>query len=197
MVSMRRLRDHATLRHLREGDIPGRIAALSDSQVRRNITSQPTLMPEAELTRFFLGIVRGSNPFRIEFVLAGPDREVFAYTCLDEIDHVNQTCEIGLIVLPEYRYGAGYLATLMTYQHAFAVLNMRSVLNQVFASNEMMVSVEWRNSTGAVLSPRSNFTEGTVRDTYSWTELREEFRSNNPADSLSRRVAPAERRRWP
>jgi RimJ/RimL family protein N-acetyltransferase len=192
---MRRLRDHATLRHLREGDIPGRVAVLSDIQVRRNITSQTALMSEAELTRFFLDIVRGNNPSRIEFVLTGPDGDVLAYTYLEEIDYFNQTCEIGLIVLPEYRYGAGYLATLMTYQHAFAVLNMRSVLNQVFASNEMMVSVKWRESTGAVLSPRSNFTEGVIRDTYSWTEIREEFRRNNPVDSLPRPTGHAERKR--
>ncbi|WP_405594718.1 GNAT family N-acetyltransferase [Streptomyces sp. NBC_01092] len=167
--------DLAILRHLRESDIPGRIAALGDSQVRRNITNQPALVSEASLTQFFLDIVHGKNPTRIEFVVAKPDGTVLGYTYLMGFDYLNLTCEIAMLVLPRYRFGMGYAAMLLTYEHAFGVLNMRSVLNQVYASNEMMCSVKWRAASGAALSADSDFTEGKLRATYSWNQTREDF----------------------
>ncbi|MFS8098609.1 GNAT family N-acetyltransferase [Lentzea alba] len=175
MTSRRSLIDLLELRHLKHSDIPGRVAAMADAEVRRNISSLPALYDEGALTAYFTDVVEGRNPHRIELVLTRPDGETVAYNYLLGVDWANRTCEIGMITLPSYRFGFGLIAMLKTYEHAFGTLNMRSVLNEVYSGNEMMSTGATITDRAQVVASSAQFTEGQIRDTYFWTETRAEF----------------------
>ncbi len=172
---MRKLTDALLLRHLTEPDIPGRILVLNDLQVRRNISSLPVLYDQDALAGYFLDIVRGHNPSRIEFVLTKKDGTVTGYTYLLDVDHRGRICEIGLITVPRYRFGYGLVALLKTYEYAFGVLNMRSVLNEVYAGNGMMSNERTVIRRAQATAVAGQFTEGEIRDSHFWTETRHEF----------------------
>jgi hypothetical protein len=172
---MRTLTDAVTLRHLGKQDIPRRIEALSDPMVHRNISGLPQLYDEGALTHYFMDIVEGRNPTRIEFVLSKHDGTVVGYTYLLGVDLPNRTCEIGMITLPRFRFGFGLVAMVKTYEYAFGVLNMRSVLNEVYDGNSMMSTSDLVTRRAQVTATAGQFTDGQVRDSYFWTETRTDF----------------------
>ncbi|MFD4635857.1 GNAT family N-acetyltransferase [Lentzea sp. NPDC058436] len=169
------LLDLVRIRHLRQPDIPGRVAAMSEPKARENIGSLPALYNASEKTAFFTGLVEGQDPERVELVVTKRDSTTVAYSQLSDIDWTHGTCEIVVLALPEFRFGFGLLALLKTYDFAFGTLNLRSVLNDVNDGNRMMSSREVLLGKAQVIMPNAHFTEGRVRDSFQWTETRAEI----------------------
>lgn len=172
---MRRINDLVHMRPLARPDIPGRVAVLADPLVRRNISGLFALYDDRELTRFFVDIVDGHHPSRMEFVLCKKDGKVIGYTYLLGIDQPNRRCEIAMIILPEYRFGYGLAATVKTYDYAFGVLNIRCVLNEVHAENVMMANRDVHTTRAQAVGINAHFTEGRLGENYLWTETPESF----------------------
>jgi RimJ/RimL family protein N-acetyltransferase len=172
---MRRLTDALTLRHLAEPDIPERIQALRDPQVRRNISSLFALIDQGMLTKYFLDIVQGLDNSRLEFVLSKKDGTTVGYSYLRGMDLPGRTGRMGMIILPRYRFGYGLVAMLKTYEYAFGVLNMRGVTTEVYVDNRMMSTAETVTSRAQVTATATQFSEGEIHDSHFWIETRTEF----------------------
>lgn len=172
---MRSVNDFIALRRLARDDIPRRIDAMLDPAVLRNISTMPVLCDRKLLEKFFVDIVEGRNGSRTEFVVENTSGVVVGYSYLLGIDLPARVCEIGLAIEPRFRFGYGFGAMIKTYEYAFGVLNMRSVLNEVYDVNTMMSSGSTTAGRAQVTAVNAHLTDGELGDNYFWTETRTDF----------------------
>ncbi len=178
---MRRLGDSGSaidtglvIRLLREEDIAERVAIYSDPRVRSNLAHTGALVPPDEMTLAHQEWLAGTADERLMYRLSLPSGELVGFTWLTELDWVEQTCELSIAILPDYRSRMGLLALLAMYDHLHNTLNMQVVVNQVLSVNEMLLRPEVRADRAQVVSPDDCFTAGALRTNYRWTQDRAE-----------------------
>lgn len=159
---------------LREEHIAERVAIYSDTRVRSNLAHTGALIPPDEMTEAHREWLGGEGEERLMYRLSTPSGELVGFTWLTEIDWVNQTCELSITVLPDFRRRMGLLALLAMYDFLHNTLNMQVIVNQVLSVNEMLLRPEVRADRAQVVSPDDCFTSGALRTNYRWTQDRAE-----------------------
>ncbi len=164
--------------HMEKGDIDERISLLFDYHVQKNINHSSVLMSKNEIRESHFNTINDGQEFKRYYVIRTLNQALVGYCWITSIDWIEQTCELSISILPEFRVGYGLLALLEMYDYLYKSLNIRAVINQILEGNKLLRSERsLRNS--AIKSVYDSFTFGKYRSAFIWTQTLEQHRELN------------------
>ncbi len=158
-----------TVRHFTEADIPIRSELLREPHFQANLTDFAVSTDDDGLTANQHRTIHEDHQYKRMFTMCGPKGEIVGFSWITSIDWPSQSCELSFGVLPRFRGGLGAEAVAAAHDYLRAELNMRVIINQVFAHNTMLQSADALANSRQVLASYDTFTVGQWRSACYWT----------------------------
>jgi RimJ/RimL family protein N-acetyltransferase len=167
---MRRL----TIRHFDHQDVDARVQLMTDRDFQRNLVDFAAVTSPEALREAQRRTIDEEYETKIVFVLETPAGSTVGYTWITSIDWVSHTCELSIALLPRYRRAYGLVALIRMYDYLYGEMNFDTVVNQVLADNEMLLSAQAADRRAQVRARQDSFTVGRFCDSLYWTQTRAE-----------------------
>lgn len=159
--------------HLEEEDIEERILLLFDYHVQKNLNHTSMLLNKDEIRKSHIDTINHGQEFKRYYVIKTSNQNIIGYCWITSVDWVEQTCELSISILPDFRIGYGMLALLEMYNYLYKYLNMRTIINQVLEGNQLLRSEDSLNKK-SIKSRYDSFTFGKYRSAFTWTQTLEQ-----------------------
>ena len=163
-----------TIRHFDHDDVDARVELMTDLDFQRNLVDFAAVTSAEALRAAQHRTIDEEYETKLVFVLATPAGSTVGYAWITSIDWVSHTCELSIALRPSYRRAYGLVALIRMYDYLYDEMNFETVVNQVLADNEMLLSAEVAERRAQVRSRQDSFTVGRFCDSLYWTQTRAE-----------------------
>jgi hypothetical protein len=165
------------LRHYDHDDVEERIALMTEAAFQRNLAHSPALTSHEELCAREHRTIDEQYETRIVYVVTTRSGVTIGYAWISSIDWISRCCELSIALLPRYRRGYGLAALIELYDHLYDNMNFETVVNQVLAGNDMLLSDDAARAVRHVHCRRDSYNDGEFRDALYWSQTGDEHRA--------------------